>query len=544
MKYNDLNIVARDERVRDYVLPCRTVLCGGDIVNADGLLRNKPLQITTREDDYASFSSGSFIVLDFGRELSGGVRILTFRGNGKIRLRFGESVSETCSDLKGTSNGATATNDHAGRDFFIDLGFMSDQRYGDTGFRFLRIDFFCDTDISSIVAVFDHLDLKRCGSFYCSDDKLNQIFDTAAYTVELCMQTMLWDGIKRDRLVWIGDMHPETLAIHSLFGYHPLVEKALEFEKKRRPLPDFMNGKATYSLWWLCIFADEYMQNGNQTFFNENIGYVKDFIALLDSFVTPDGILAFSSERNDFFIDWPTFAHQERKAGTQALCAYALKKVRQFLSGNDVVVIDNILSRLKTNLDGGGFKQVIALKSLAGHISKEVAGKQLANGGSKGLSTFMSYHILSALSDGGQSDDALNILREYYSGMLSCGATTFWEDFDIEWLNCGSRIDELPKDGQKDIHGDFGAHCYTGFRHSLCHGWSAGAVPYLMNYVLGIRPLSPACTTVSIKPNLSNLDFAEGTYPTPHGNIKISHRRKNNKIITDFDIPKGINPIF
>ena len=53
-------------------------------------------------------------------------------------------------------------------------------------------------------------DLQYLGSFECSDERLNTIWQTGAYTVHLNMQDYLWDGIKRDRLVWIGDMHPET----------------------------------------------------------------------------------------------------------------------------------------------------------------------------------------------------------------------------------------------------------------------------------------------------------------------------------------------
>jgi hypothetical protein len=71
------------------------------------------------------------------------------------------------------------------------------------------------------------------------------------------------------------------------------------------------------------------------------------------------------------------------------------------------------------------------------------------------------------------------MMKEYYCGMLDKGATTFWEDFDIEWAKNSSRIDELPRDGERDIHGDFGAFCYVGFRHSLCHGWSAGVITFM-----------------------------------------------------------------
>jgi hypothetical protein len=71
------------------------------------------------------------------------------------------------------------------------------------------------------------------------------------------------------------------------------------------------------------------------------------------------------------------------------------------------------------------------------------------------------------------------MMKEYCGGMLSVGATTFFEDFDIDWLENSCRIDRFPKKGQKDIHGDFGRFCYTGFRHSLCHGWSAGVITFI-----------------------------------------------------------------
>ena len=51
-----------------------------------------------------------------------------------------------------------------------------------------------------------------------NDERLNRIWQTGAYTVHLNMQDYLWDGIKRDRLVWIGDMGPETMTVLSVFG--------------------------------------------------------------------------------------------------------------------------------------------------------------------------------------------------------------------------------------------------------------------------------------------------------------------------------------
>ena len=88
----------------------------------------------------------------------------------------------------------------------------------------------------------------------------------------------------------------------------------------------------------------------------------------------------------------------------------------------------------------------------------------------------------------GETDTALDFIRAYWGGMLDLGATTFWEDFDLGWTENAGRIDELVPPGKKDIHGDFGAYCYIGFRHSLCHGWAGGPTAWLSQHVLGIRP--------------------------------------------------------
>ena len=80
---------------------------------------------------------------------------------------------------------------------------------------------------------------------------------------------------------------------------------------------------------------------------------------------------------------------------------------------------------------------------------------------------------------------------QYWGGMLDFGATTFWEDFDLAWTKNAGRIDELVSAGKKDLHADFGDHCYIGLRHSLCHGWAGGPTAWLTEHVLGIRPLEP-----------------------------------------------------
>lgn len=41
----------------------------------------------------------------------------------------------------------------------------------------------------------------------------------------------------------------------------------------------------------------------------------------------------------------------------------------------------------------------------------------------------MGYYILTARAMAGDYEGCLEAIREYWGGMLSLGATTFWEDF-------------------------------------------------------------------------------------------------------------------
>jgi hypothetical protein len=116
---------------------------------------------------------------------------------------------------------------------------------------------------------------------------------------------------------------------------------------------------------------------------------------------------------------------------------------------------------------------------------------------------------------------ALQLIRKYWGAMLDFGATSFWEDFDLDWITNASPIDILPQKDKKDLHADFGNYCYKGLRHSLSHGWSCGPAPFLSERVLGVKFLSPGGSKIAVKPDLGDLEYVEGTYPTPHGTVKI-----------------------
>jgi len=190
-------------------------------------------------------------------------------------------------------------------------------------------------------------------------------------------------------------------------------------------------------------------------------------------------------------------------------------------------------------------KQANALLALADMADAATINRDiLAIDPNRGLSTFYGYYVLQARALAGDYTGALDLIRTYWGGMIDMGATTFWEGFEIDWMPDSTPIDELPGSGKRDIHADFGDWCYKGLRHSLCHGWAAGPTAWLMEHVLGITPASPGFETVSIRPNLGDLEWAKGTFPTPHGIITVEHRRQNDgSIETSVGLPPGVRRV-
>lgn len=549
----------KDEIARAYVTPVKIVWQSD---NGNNRIKDPEVLLTPFDGQLSTSNQGmcllksddekqASILLDFGRELYGGIEIASAiradKNPVKVRIRFGESVSEAMSDCGTRSHGmSSATNDHSLRDFTLALPWLGTVEIGNSGFRFVRIDLLdkeVELPLRSLRAISRYRDIPYLGSFKSSDERLNKIWATGAYTVHVNMQDYLWDGIKRDRLVWVGDMHPEVMTINTVFGKNDVVKKSLDFAKNTTPLPGWMNGISSYSLWWIIIHRDLYLYQGDMSYLKQQHDYLKGLVAQIEKRIERgkenlDGMR---------FLDWPTSENKEViHSGLQALTLLAMEAAEDIASWlNDAELgksCGKTIEAMKRVVPSDcGNKQAAALLSLAGIVEAGKASSVILNEGAKDFATFYGYYMLEALAKAGKYGEALDIISDYWGAMLDLGATTFWENFIYSERENALPIDQLASGGRYDIHADAGNYCYIGLRASLCHGWASGPTSWLTAHVLGIQVVEPACKTVRIRPNLGGLEYAEGSFPTPYGPIYVKHiKQADGKIKSDIEAPEEI----
>ncbi len=521
-------------------------------VIGENCLFSKKNQILTSETEKMIIKGKGFVILDFGKEYFGLLRLLinevkTNDFTTNIRIRFGESVAETCSNI-GYKN---ASNSHSIRDFVITVTQNSEYQTGTSGFRFVRIDNIEDCELHLVNAQLLSIEAycEDIVRFSSSDERLNDIFNTAFRTVKLCRQNeLIWDGIKRDKLVWIGDLHPESLSIMYTLGEYKRVYDCLTEEKRVSQLPKWINGIPAYSMWYVVVLWEVYFRTGNREYLFENKDYLLGLINQMNYCIDDDGNCDFKRAYFDWdmspFLDWATFQTPNAEIGMKSLFVYALSLLKNIFK--ELNIQSNGIKTLNDKIEKWIYfdtdkKQIKAFQCFAKNKIEKEDVDLLIKDGASGLSAFMTYYIFKCISKGGKTENALDIAKKYYGAMLDLGATTFWEDFDIDWIKDNPLgIDKFEQEGKTHIHADYGKFCYTGFRHSLCHGWSTGVIPFIYEEIIGLKIEEVGFKTVSIKPNLCGLKFIDAVIMTPYGKLTVNIKDENGKVAVKYDGPKEV----
>nr|WP_294677706.1 GH116 family glycosyl hydrolase [uncultured Blautia sp.] len=318
-------------------------------------------------------------------------------------------------------------------------------------------------------------------------EDMQKIDRVALKTLQDCMQHVFEDGPKRDRRLWIGDLRLQAKANYATFRNFDLVKRCMYlfagltredgkigaclFTEPVMQVDDTFLWD--YSLFFVSILYDYYNETKDEEVLKElwPAAYRQIQLALDDM---EDGVLK-TDNPMIAFIDWKEGL--DRQAAAQGVWIYCLRQGAKLaeLAGDETARehIDGLLQEaLKNAVEHfwdeeqgffvSGSNRQISWSSQAWMVladvfdaekSKALMNHLLEVKPEMGVSTPYGYHhIIEALLHVGEKDEALELLRTYWGGMIDLGADTFWEAFD-------------PADPNASPYGNTQVN-------SFCHAWS------------------------------------------------------------------------
>jgi len=482
------------------------------------------------------------LTLDFGREVTGRVELISDSdAEATVSIEYGESKDEV---------------DHGPYlgDNVLQLGAHQTGHGPKSSFRYARIRFLSGGSLLRFKAIRledIYYPVKYEGSFQSSDPLLNRIWETGVYTVHLCMQDDIWDAPKRDRGRWMGDADVSGRVSDTIFFDRFLVKDTLSRLAGDVPVEQHVNGIPGYSSFWFTELQNYVRHTGDHAYLEQVRPQLVQLLELMDKEF--DAQNQFLNRTKAWpFVDWAPGLYgdtPEARRGTtlEYYRAYlaASDLLRQLGDTADADHFEKRAAELKQSVqatvwsvadgDFGPRWQTNAMAVLSGVAEPGQYGPIWTNVLSKVgqptyrpdlITPYYGAYVLDAMAKMNHRADALQWIREYWGGMIEEGATSFWEAYDPSW----------PK---SNPHTDLQADGTTGYFVSLAHGWSAGPTYWLMEQVLGIRPVAEGFSKTVIRPDLIDLKWARGQEPTPQGMLKVDLRDEGG-LRAEIDIPPGV----
>ena len=474
---------------------------------------------------------GDHVFADFGRETFGFLKLKGVKGCGRVRVVYGESEPEAlCEDFSGPDQWE-----------YVDAEPGAEQRLKvSRGWRYVHVIPEAGVSVEGVAMDEELCPLSRAGSFRCSDERLNRIWDVSARTLELTSRELYIEGAKRDRWTWSGDARQSYLMGYYLFGESRLARDTLFYQRGGDPVVMHLNKIMDYTFYWFMSVREYYLYTGDRLFLEQAYDRM---VSLMDFAI---GRLDGQGRPHDMpgdwmFIDWaPETLHNTGGVTSfeQMLLVEALEtmaEVSDVVGRGDAASYRERAAKLRAEIvpifwcekrgalmhllkdDGSLDPQLTRYPNMFGlawgyfdEAQRESVLKNVIFNDSvmKIQTPYMRFYELEALCGLGiMLDRVLNDVREYWGGMLDEGATSFWELYTPEEKG----------DARYAMYG-------RAFGKSLCHAWGAGPIYLFGRYVLGVEPTKPGYAEYVVAPDLGGLDWAEGTVPTPHGPITVSVR--------------------
>lgn len=477
------------------------------------------------------------------------------------------------------------------------------------GFRYLTL--FLDgpgsVDISGVTLHYTAAPLQRDpaaykGWFLSNDNTLNKIWYAGAYTVQIDTgmsntgkswpyatgqpdtydtqipnadpnQEVIFDGGKRDRDVWQGDLSVQAPVTYLSTDDTGAVDNSLSALAAQQ-LPDGYvpaEGLAgphntgeertygEYVTWFVNNMAVHYQYTGDKAYLDKWYPALTRAMAFLESVRAqdPQGLISFASDGSCGHYGYSDCGHETY---INALYYQNLKQMAVLAraEGQDAQAAqyESTAAQVKSDINSQLWDSSVGAYSLSRETPEVFP--QDANAAA----------ILTGVADDAQARSALAYLRaNNWStlGSLTVGTPnavipTLYEPlpmgFEVQARLTGSDPSQLQADSAlqlmrrywgwqltQDPQSTFwektatdGTPGLDGFT-SLAHGWASAPTVALSTQVLGISPVTAGYARWSIVPHPGGLVWAQGAVPTPHGSLGASWRSEQGSFELSFTAP-------
>ena len=467
------------------------------------------------------------VLFDFGKETFAMTRFSGL-GEGPVKVRFGESREEAMDPEWCVIR-------------FEDKPEKGVLSYIPYAFRYL----FVSDEKVEVKAEYEYLPLEYKGSFHCSEEIINKVWDVAAYTFHLNSREFFLDGIKRDRWVWSADAYQSLFVNRYLFFDKEIEKRTLIALGGKQPFKVHINTIMDYSFFWIISLYEYYKTYGDKDFLEQIQDQMKAVMDFCLERRDEDGFMR--GKPGDWvFIDWAPMDKTGALCGEQILFAKAMecyaaicavigrddrglgeeaKKLRsqifeKFYDTEKKVFIDSYESG-KRNVTRQSNILAYLFLSCDDTVKKDIYERVVLNDEVPQITTpYFKFYENQVHCKAGNTNLLEKSIREYYGSMLATGATTLYEEYD-------------PTMTGVEHYAMYG----NPFEKSLCHAWSASPIYLLGNFRLGVENTGIAYDTFDVRPNPGDLKGFHGKVPVPGGTVSVSVDQEEIRVYSE--IPGG-----
>lgn len=391
--------------------------------------------------------------------------------------------------------------------------------------------------------------------FKSNDYLLNRIWEISKRTHLLCCEDTFTDSPTYEQAFWVGDAQVSAQVNAYIFGQYELIRHCLELvplSNKNTPLlnallpTDWNTVIPLWSMNWILAIEQYITNTDDKEVIKKLYKHVCDLLDYFFKFITEDGGFLINAWN---MLDWAALDIYNHcvVAGQQAVLCRCYEIGASFsldMGDNDKAnefntyrakMIGYIDAKLwdeerKCFVDGWspdhGYSKTVSIQThtllslfnaIKDKTKRSIVNKYLYNPPEyflKAGSPFFLFYIYETWAKQGKIKNILTDIKDKWGGMLRYDSTTCWEVFP----------------GFYEV----------GRTRSYCHSWSSSPVYFINKYILGINMIENGFKKAEIFVPENDLEWCQGSLPTPYGIIKIRWSKANDQNIIKLQIPKEI----